>query len=123
MDLKCLLSTAPGVADGLEERGEKTAASMLRRITKECQRLLDTGENRRLKPCPYCGGEDIYTEVHLGFGLHEAMTICRNCGARVYRQVAITPGPDTSQDMIKQMAAAVTERMWNTRVYDEYLNE
>lgn len=102
---------------------------LLRRMTEYAlvlQRWREEHEEEnaaRIKPCPFCGGDYISTEVHLGFETHEVMTVCRNCGARVLKIVRADPKPGESDEHFKRSLAKVVERTWNTRIDDEHTNQ
>ena len=40
----------------------------------------------KLKPCPFCGNEGIYVEMHDDWWVHEGLVICRLCGGRMFKQ-------------------------------------
>lgn len=62
-----------------------------------------------LRPCPFCGGEDLYTDYDLVYGPtrieHHSFIGCRTCGTQ--GPVAISDSPENARPL------AVAE--WNSR--------
>lgn len=78
-----------------------------------------TGNDMRIKPCPFCGGEGrLVKEYESGHGycIDEHVVRCRECGA--YGGRTSTYGNDKPAEELKKEAID----MWNTRK-DEHENQ
>ena len=74
----------------------------------------------KLKPCPFCGGEAILSDVSRGMGKPKYAVVCTKCGAS---SIVKTPSRNRRSrywELDKQEVMRWAVKAWNRRVNDDH---
>ena len=73
-----------------------------------------------LKPCPFCGSDKAYIQVHSAFRGYETRVVCGSCHVSTSHQYQDSPYQYllTGEDLSRTLAIESAIKVWNRRIDD-----